>query len=100
MRAATRMACFMLRASARFLPRDIERRSVIHRGAGDREAERDVDGTFEVDQLHRDVALIVVHGDHQVVGAPYREQEDCVRGMRAAAIDTTRTCAYRKSRTE
>ena len=43
------------------------------------------DGTVEGDRLQRDVALVVVHRDHQVIGAPHRLQENRVRSVRPAA---------------
>src|ERR1035437_2446959 len=64
---------------------DVEGRAVIDGGADDRNAERDVHGFFEVDQFHRDVALIVVHGDDQVKGAANRLQENRVGSVRPAA---------------
>jgi hypothetical protein len=45
---------------------DIERRAVVDRSADYRQAERDVDRALEIEQLDRDVALVVVHADHGV----------------------------------
>ena len=47
----------------------------------------DVDGAFEIDQLHGNVALVMVHRDHQVVGAADGLQEDGIAGVGSAAID-------------
>ena len=63
---------------------DVERGAVIHRGADDRNTERDVYRAFEIDQLHGNVALIVIHRDHQVIGAAHCLQEDGVGRMRPA----------------
>ena len=61
---------------------------MIHRGPYDRDSQRDVHRAFEIQKLHRNVALVVVHGHHQVIGAAPRLQEDGVAGMRTAALDS------------
>ena len=51
------------------LPGDVERGSVRHARADNRQPQGDVDGPVEADGLERDVALVVVHG-HDGVIAP------------------------------
>src|SRR5262249_927667 len=46
--------------------RDVERRSVVHRRANDRQTERHVHGLPECEELHRNQALIVIAGDDGV----------------------------------
>src|SRR5579871_944413 len=65
--------------------RDVEGRAVIDRRANDRNASGNVDRAFEIEELHRNVALVVVHRDHQIVRAARRLQENRVGGMRSAA---------------
>src|ERR1039458_8404601 len=43
---------------------DVECGAVVDGGADDGDAERDVDGALEVDELHRDVALVVRSEEH------------------------------------
>src|SRR6056297_772284 len=52
------------------LVRDVVRGSVVDRGAHDRQPERCVDASVEVQRLHRYVALIVVHADDRVESIP------------------------------
>ena len=40
---------------------------MIDRCADDGDADRNVDGVIEIEQLHRNVTLIVVHGHDQVI---------------------------------
>ena len=58
------------------LSRDIEGRSVVHRGAQDRHAVGDGNGPVEVEGLGRDVALVVIQGQDAVVAADRRLMED------------------------
>lgn len=46
--------------------RQIQRRAVIHRGADDRHAERDVDAAAEAGVFEDGEALVVVHGEEGV----------------------------------
>ena len=45
---------------------DIECSAMVNRGANDGDTKRDVHRPLKVDELHRDVALVVVHGDDEV----------------------------------
>src|SRR5262245_16857332 len=60
-------------------PGDVERRPVIDRGADDRQPERDIDPTFEIEQLHRNVSLVMIHTDHRIVAAFERLHKNGVR---------------------
>ena len=51
------------------LPRDVERRAVVDRGAHDRQPERHVHAALEREQLHGRVTLVVIHADDRVVAA-------------------------------
>ena len=77
----------MLRASARLLAGDIEGGAVIDRGADDGDAERDVDGALEVDELHGDVALVVIHRDDKIKLTAKSAHKDGVRASAAGAVD-------------
>ena len=70
------------------LPGDVERRAVVDRRADDRQAERDVDPGVERQQLHRPVALVVVHAHDRVVAAAVHGLvEHGVGRVRAAGVD-------------
>src|SRR6266571_7321939 len=60
------------------LARDVERGPVVDAGAHEREPQRHVDALVEARQLDRDVALVVVHGDHEVELAARRPPEERV----------------------
>jgi hypothetical protein len=66
---------------------NIEGGSVIDRRADDGKSEGNIYGTLKINQLHGNVSLVMVHGDHQVVGASRRLQENRIAGVRAAADD-------------
>src|SRR5258706_639607 len=55
---------------------NIERSPMVYRRPDDRNSQRDIYRAFEIDQLHGNVSLIVVHGDHEVECAARRLQED------------------------
>ena len=84
---AMRMADCMFSAPARFFAGDVEGGAVVDGGADDGDAEAHVDGGVERDELHGDVALIVIHGDDEVVGAVGSAEEDGVGGDGAFAVD-------------
>ncbi len=69
---------------------DVEGGAVIDAGADDRNAERDVDRAFEIDQLHRNVTLVMILGDDQIVGAADGLQEHSIRRVRSGASDAAR----------
>src|SRR6266478_8598785 len=69
------------------LARDIEGGPVIYRGANDGDPERYIDCLLEVDQLHGDVTLIVIHRDNQVIGAARRQKKNRVWPVRPVYID-------------
>src|ERR1700733_6106507 len=77
--------------------RDVEGRAVVDRRPNDGKTERDVhaaqrlpaagllvDG--EAEQLHRNVALVVIHGDHGVELLRAQRYKDSVAGHRAVHI--------------
>src|SRR5262245_58328832 len=74
------------RGIGQVLSGDVECRAVVDRGANDREPERDVDGTSECEQLHRNQTLIVIAGDHGIELAAYRAPEYCVSRERTLDI--------------
>src|SRR6185369_3758466 len=60
---------------------DIERRAVIYRRPDDRQAERDIHASLEIEQLRRNMALIVIHADDRVeLLPPHRQIKEGVRG--------------------
>jgi hypothetical protein len=65
---------------------DIEGGSVIRTGANDGQADGEVDRLIEGQQFDRDQALVVVHGDHQVVLLCRGLSEDGVCGKWATYI--------------
>src|SRR4051794_13683845 len=80
---------------------DVEGGAVIDRGADDRQAEGDVDARkvfplarlridLEAEQLHRDVPLVVVHGDHCVVLAGAQLDEDRIARDRTHHVQPVR----------
>jgi len=60
---------------------------VVGAGADDGEADGHVHAAVEVEQLHRDEALVVVHGDDEVVVALHGFDKDGVGGEGADGID-------------
>ncbi len=46
---------------------DVEGGAVVDGGANDGEADGDVHPAIEIEELHGDVALVVVHRHHQIV---------------------------------
>src|SRR6185437_5910476 len=69
------------------LARDGKGGAVVDRRANNRDAERDVYRAMEVDQLHRDVALVVIHRDDEVELAAYAADKDGVRRVGAGAVE-------------
>src|SRR5262245_62698692 len=72
-------------------PGDVERRPVIDRGADDRQPERDIDPAFEIEQLHRNVSLVMIHADHRIVAAFDRLHKNSVRWKWAAHVNPGRS---------
>ena len=66
---------------------NVECRAVIHRAAVYRQADRDVHGGVERDQLDRDVALVVILRDHQIESAIVGAMINGVGGHRSNYID-------------
>ena len=60
---------------------NVERRAVVGRGPDDRQAERDVDAILEMQGLHRDQRLVVVHAKRGIVVGPRRRMEQGVGGV-------------------
>ena len=48
------------------LAHDVERRAMIHRRANDRQAHTDIYAFVKTEQFHGDMALIMIHGNHDV----------------------------------
>src|ERR1700730_2593749 len=80
------------------LPGAVEGGAVVHRDAQERQAHRDVDAgepgprpallvVVEAEGLHRHVALVVVHRDHDVELAAPRAREERVRGQGAVHVE-------------
>ncbi len=61
---------------------------MIWRGADDRQPQGDVHAAPEVQHLHRDQRLVVIHADHGVVGAAGGLVKQSVGGFRTGAVDT------------
>ncbi len=66
---------------------DVEGGAVVGGGADDGEAEGDVDAAVEVEEFDGDEALVVVHGDDEVVVALDGFDEDGVGGEGAVGVD-------------
>ena len=66
---------------------DVERRAVIGRGAHEGQAERDVDALVEGERLDRDQALVVIHGQRDVVARPRARVEHRVGRQGADDVD-------------
>ncbi len=60
---------------------------MIDGSADDRHTERDVDPAVEIQELHGNVALIVIHGDDEIERPADSADENGVGRMRAGAID-------------
>ena len=69
------------------LPGDVEGGAVIDGRADDRQAERDVDGGSEGEQLHRNESLVMVAGHDRVELAAGGADEDGVAGDRAGHVE-------------
>src|SRR6185312_7743741 len=72
------------------LPGNVECGAVVDRRADDGNTKGNIDGGFEVDKLHGNVALVVIHGDDQIELAPQASYEDGVGGVRAGDVDAQR----------
>jgi len=68
---------------------DIEGRAVIDGRADNRETQGNVNGILEIHQLHRNVALIMVHGDHEIKFSANRFGKKRVCGKGAMAVDAS-----------
>jgi hypothetical protein len=73
---------------------DVEGRPVIHRGTNDGYTEGCVDRRLEVQQLHRNMALIVVHRHHKVVRTMCGAEKDRVRRHRPFTIHAHRLAGF------
>ena len=67
-------------------PRNVECGSVVDRGANHGKANGNIHARFQSQRLDRPVALVVVHGDHQVEVAALGAEEERVGGQRALDI--------------
>ena len=66
---------------------DIEGGAVIDRRADDGYSQRDVDCPLEVDELHRDMSLVVVHRDDEVEFLAQAANKNRVRRVWPGAIE-------------
>ena len=81
-----RSAACMLALRALSCPGDVEGGPVVDGRADDRQPAGHVDGVIGVEQLDRDVALVVVHGDHEVVATRAGGPEDGVARQRPGHV--------------
>ena len=65
--AASRMAAMRLSGLAMPLPCDAKRRAVVGRGADEGKAQAHIDAAVEVQRLHRDQRLVVIHAEDRVI---------------------------------
>ena len=77
----------MLRDVHDTLAGDVEGGAVVDRGADHGQAHRDVDAGLDAQDLHRAVALVVVHRHHQVVVAAAGEEERVSAGSGPTGVD-------------
>ena len=59
---------------------------MIHRGADERQGQRDAHGAVEIEGLRGDVPLVMIQGQHRVIPALQRLGEDRVRGDRTVHL--------------
>jgi len=59
--------CLHVLGVRKIFPGNIERGPVIDGRANDRNADRHIDSVVEVKKLHRDMTLVVIHGDNKVI---------------------------------
>src|ERR1039457_5901940 len=78
--------CLHIAAAGAILTGYIECCSVVDRSANDRNAERDVYRSIEVDELHRDVSLIVIHRDDKIEFFANAANKDRIRRVRPGAV--------------
>ena len=71
------------------LARDVERRAVVGAGADDGQAHRHVHSPIASEELDRNQALVVVHGDDEVVLAASGVEEEGVGGEGAGGGDAS-----------
>ncbi len=65
---------------------------MIHRGPDDLEPEGHIHAALEIEQLHGNMPLIVIHADHRVILPAHRLEKNGVRSDRALAPDPLRLC--------
>ena len=70
---------------------DVERRAVVDRCPDNRQANANVDRVVEVDQFHRNVALIVIHGNGKLEVTVKGFVEERVSREWSVAVDTLRS---------
>ena len=68
---------------------DIKGGAMINRGANDGQTHADVDAAVKGQQLHGDVALVMVHGDDNVIVAFDGAQEDRVGRLGIGDLQAT-----------
>ena len=83
MRAASRMAAMRLFGIGDALAGDAKRRAVVGRGADEGQAQADIDAAVEVQRLHRDQRLVVIHAEDRVIGGARLGMEGRIGGERA-----------------
>lgn len=73
---------------------DVEGGAMVDRGANDGDAERHINRGLEVEQLHGNVSLVVVHGHDQIMRAACGAEEDGVRGDGTFAVDAAGAAGF------
>jgi hypothetical protein len=84
---ASRSAAIRLSGLATPFSGDVEGGAVIGRSADERQPERHIDRAVEIERLHRDQRLVVIHAQRGIVIPPRRGVEHRVGGEGAARID-------------
>ena len=69
------------------LPRDVERRAVVHGRANDGQAEREIHTGVEGQHLERDVPLVVVETDERIEVLAHARRECRIRHQRAGRVN-------------
>src|SRR5438270_4793995 len=73
---------------------DVECGAVVDGGAHEWKADGDIYPGLEAEDLYRTVALVVVHGDHEVEVAPAGAEKQRVGRERAFDLDTARAGGF------
>ena len=93
--AARRMAAIRLFGLAMCLAGNAECRAMVGRGANEGQAQADIDAAVEVQRLHRDQRLVMIHAEDGVIGGAGLGMEGGVGGERTQHIEALRRAACR-----